>query len=100
MTGIFAACGVAPLTKILMAAIRFDGKAYGIPAPARHSHILERMIKQYPDLPADFGEDQGFITDAGAFVGRAEAWWLAAAAEQIPRTVLAEPRELFSEDLW
>ena len=85
------------MTRIVMAAVAWEGKVYAIPAPARHHTVLWRMDAHLPDLPNGFGHDQGFITDAGDYVRRSEAWWLAAAAGQIER---GEPRDLFSEDLW
>ncbi len=97
--------GIAKLpeerTLIKMAAVRYGGAVYAMPAPARHGDVIRAMEKHLPGHLMILSEEQGFVTNKGAFVGRFEAWWLAAAAEQIPRVEPTPvPRELFTEDLW
>lgn len=64
------------------------------PQPARHHHLIfevARLIGR-PVSP----DEQGFLTSAGRYVDRDDAYLIAASAGQVD----FEPRHLFSEDLW
>ncbi len=79
-------------------AITQDGIVFTLPRPARHHHVIKYITskpgrKYNPKL----GE-QGFITDSGNFVTREQAAILALASGQVIK--LADPPELFSEDVW
>jgi hypothetical protein len=64
------------------------------PPPARHHNLFIA----YKRLGAP--DESGFLTSAGRFVGREEAWRIATSAGQplIPRA--GQGGLLFSEDLW
>lgn len=74
-----------------------DGVIYQLPRPARHSHVIAFMRAQGYTGIASRG--QGFITNTGRFVGRAEAKVIALAAGQVKggKTISVT---LTSEDLW
>lgn len=74
---------------------RFD-LVVSIPAPARHHHCLYLLNAQGIDTAS---WAQGFLTSAGRFVDRHEAWAIAEAANQI-RQQTGPHGTLFSEDLW
>jgi hypothetical protein len=80
---------------IVAAAIKLGPLVISLPRPARHPDILRAMLEAgmsgivHPD-------HQGFLTDGGLFVSRAEGAVIALEAGQaIPRGT-----DLFSEDLW
>lgn len=78
-------------TRIASAAVCKAGKIY---TGRRHSDAIHACIKDGGEAPVTSAE-QGFITDAGVFVDRAEAARIAYAAGQIK-----EPKDrLFSEDI-
>lgn len=83
---------------VACAAIRdHDGKVWMVPPPGRHHHIIRKMARAGCDLPIT-GE-QGFVTDIGRFIDRAEAVRVATAAGQITKPKF-QSNALFSEDLW
>lgn len=82
---------------IVAAAIKLHGRVYGLPAPARHHHIINHMAAFY-DLATPILGVQGFIDDNEGFVDRETAGVIAVEQKQINR--LNWPPELFSEDLW
>ena len=69
-------------------------------APARHHTIMHSLCKDVPESQWPAFGAQGFVTDTGRFVGRAEAFRIAGAAKQFlpdcPRSV----DTLYSEDVW
>ena len=82
---------------ITAAAVRVGKMTISAPPPARHGDLIKafsevnRKIKIAPS-------DQGFITSAGRFVGRGEAYEIAVREGQ---TRNAGPSgTLYSEDLW
>lgn len=85
--------------RIVAAACKVEGITASIPAPARHGHIIKAIWNMNRKLAAVPPEGQGFLTDAGRFVGREEAFVIARDAGQI--ITKHPPRDmLFSEDLW
>lgn len=82
---------------IAAAAIMQHGRLYTLPPPARHADII-RVIHHETGKPV--GGDQGFVTDAGRFVGRKQAWRIANEAGQKIEPISCAPGILFSEHLW
>lgn len=82
--------------RIVAAAIRQYGLTVSLPPPARHHHILKPLHMATDIIVAP--DDQGFITDAGRFVGRTEAATIATGNGQAKK--LIAPPNLYSEDLW
>lgn len=82
--------------RIIAAAILHDGKVYSLPAPARHFHVMQDMLKQGVKPP--FNGEQGFKLADGTFIRRKPALHHALAIRQLDR---APPSGvLTSEDLW
>ena len=87
------------------AAIWWEGRVYSCPRPGRHHDVIRQMSNL--GLGPECMHHQGFVTDSGRFVDRAEGMKIAIRAEQ-----LIEPRDannipftrksgqLFSEDMW
>lgn len=86
---------LGPIPIIVAVAIRVNGLVISMPRPARHADIIKRLPKK---LSAVRPSDQGFLTDAGNFVGRDVGLDLARQAKQLLKPTTH--RELFSEDLW
>lgn len=92
------------------AAIRWNNRVYTVPKPGRHDTVFAFMAKENPEHTGPFiGDEQGFITDRGAFVDRETAAAIALRSEQVidPKTQeILDPQELnwppnlYSEDLW
>lgn len=87
--------GVTPDVKIICAAIMdADGLIYAKPRPARHHDCFFRGCEAQKVTC-------GFLTSAGQFVDRREAYKIAKAAGQILPTALKHHAPLlFSEDVW
>ncbi|UYE95817.1 hypothetical protein KNLIENLN_00004 [Sinorhizobium phage NV1.1.1] len=84
--------------RIIAAAIQYGG-TISLPPPARHHTIIQTMDTEMGiDGILAVPQSQGFITDAGRFVNRVEAFYLAVKAGQIISG--ASGPQLFSEDLW
>lgn len=81
---------------ICAAAIRFEGRLYVVPAPARHHDII-RVIATATGASNILGE-QGFVTGRYHFVDREEAGRIALQSGQV--STLKVPPNLYSEDLW
>ena len=84
--------------RIVGAAIRCEGMAFSLEPPARHGDVMQYLVKL--NLPDYCHGDQGFVTDRGRFVDRAEAKRIAKAAGQIIRDTSGGSDELYSEDVW
>lgn len=71
------------------------------PAPARHHHVLHQLWMMRRDL-RNLDQGQGFVTDTGRYVDRAEAWTIAALANQLLDRAPTDGRggRLYSEDVW
>jgi hypothetical protein len=82
--------------RIIAAAIKANGLIMSMPRPARHFHIMAAMPAKM--ARAVVPSDQGFLTDAGTFVGREAGLLIALKAQQLLKPT--QHRELFSEDLW
>lgn len=86
-----------PVERITAAALRHEGLIYSLPPPARHDSVIKMMAER--GLGAQAMCDQGFVTDLGRFVSRAEAAMIATRADQLIRKTF--PTDLlFSEDVW
>lgn len=83
--------------RIVAAAIMQAGRLYALPAPARHADIISTI---YAETGRPVTGDQGFVTDAGRFVGRKQAWRIANAAGQEIAPIACAQGILFSEHLW
>jgi len=81
---------------IVAAAIKIDGRVYGLPAPARHHDIIRRLARD--GMPTPISGEQGFIDDQLGFLGRTQALHRAKDEHQTGNT--AHESLLFSEDLW
>lgn len=77
------------------AAIRFAGKLYEAPRPARHSDLLKSVIKATRMFPA--AAEFGFLTSDGRFVDRVKAATIALASGQLPSGPVGK---LTTEHLW
>lgn len=80
---------------IVAAAIRQGELVCSVPRPGRHHDVIRAMVGA--GVPTPIVGEQGFVTNEGRFVGRAEARRIAVAAGQ---GTPAHDRHLFSEDLW
>lgn len=78
---------------IVKSAIRKDGKIY---TGFRHSDIFKNTLP----LGCLSDGEQGFITDKGEFVNRAEAYIIAKECNQIIRDLNTNDGLLYSEHLW
>ena len=81
---------------IVAAAIRYEGKTFALPAPARHGDILNKWR-----LKTSTVGKFGFIDSEHGFVDRRDAWMIAEREGQI--LVKDHPQQkgvLFSEDVW
>ena len=92
---------------IVAAAIRIGEAVISLAAPARHHDILRQINRLYAPERRPFwtyeAETQWFITDAGVFLDRSEAYIHAHQCGQ--KLVGRRPDgyqgdHLFSEDLW
>jgi len=81
--------------RITNVAVRYGDKVVQVPRPYRHHNILQ-VAEQLGHRAAP--DDQGFVTDTGRFVTRAEAGRIAIAAGQV-ESLIAGP-DLYSEDLF
>lgn len=87
---------------VVAAAVRVDGATISFPRPGRHGDCLNWLARH--GISRNDARDQGFLTNLGRFVDRAEAGRIVVAAGQgSPR--LDPPGinpngHLFSEDMW
>ena len=89
------------LPRVVAAAIiGKDGKVYSLPAPARHHHVGQHMVREcgHP-TPFPGGKAQGFLMSDGSFASREHAKGCAEYHGQL-LTTAGKCRELFSEDVW
>ncbi len=82
---------------IVCSAIQWEGEVHFIPAPARHIDVVLYMAER--GFPPKATYSQGFITTAGRFVDRIEAFRLAEQGGQL-KGEPKQPPNLYSEDLW
>jgi len=81
--------------RIAAAAILYHGHIVSLDPPARHPNIIW-WIEDY-----DHTGVQGFITDTGRFVDRAEGYDIAAASGQIVhKSGQPDVPRLYTEDMW
>ena len=80
--------------KIIAAAIKLpSGNIVSLPKPSRHHDIINNL-----ERPCAF--EQGFLTDAGTFVTREEAYIIARNEGQILFRCDGDEGRLFSDNLW
>lgn len=79
------------------AAIRIRGVVFSVPRPGRHHHIIAEIDAAGIEVR---GETQGFLTTAGRFVDRHEAWDIAVREGQLLPGAPHKAGMLFSEDVW
>lgn len=87
------------MLKIVSVAIRFDGKVWSLPSPARHHDVI-RLIAESNGIGINGPDVQGFISSDGKFVGREKALKIALAVNQVLNINDVRAGQLFSEDLW
>lgn len=87
-----------------------DGEVRSLPRPARHCHLSSRYNEAartlgrdipwvgWPPTPDDPDPTQGFVTDDGTFLARADAEAHARACGQLAGRLIGSV--LTSEDLW
>lgn len=86
--------------RITHVAIKFDGKVYALPAPARHHDVIREIAKRN-GIGVHGPDVQGFLDDAETFLNRREAFVLAQKNGQLKRGSDGyQGDQLFSEDLW
>lgn len=97
LSRLFAWATAPSSERIKRAAICYNGRVY---EGRRHCEIGQAMIKGgVCEAPYPGGKAQGFVTDEGRFVSRAEALEIAIDAGQVQKGKTIQRRELFSEDL-
>lgn len=84
----------SPARLVAVAILGEDGTIHTLPAPARHHDVIRHLARQGRNA---VGLEQGFLTDAGAFVRRSVGARLALASGQIKGM---RGSVLTSEDLW
>jgi hypothetical protein len=89
------------VSRVVAAAIRWNGKVHTLPPPARHHDII-RMIAETrrEDRRACLEGDQGFVDEDGNFLNRYEAKAVAEQNGQILQNGAPILPQLFSENLW
>lgn len=84
----------------IVAAAVYHGVIFSLPAPARHHTILNQISialgRDAMEIPPC---NQGFVTNTGRFVNRAEAYDVAYRAGQVTGEEGRGP-QLYSEDVW
>jgi hypothetical protein len=86
---------LGPMPIIVSVAMKVNGLVVSMPRPARHCDIIKRLPGKLANVRPS---DQGFLTDAGNFVGREVALRLARQANQLMKPTTKS--ELYSEDVW
>lgn len=85
------------------AALLVDSVVWSVPRPGRHTDVIALYIKS-PERRGSANaltqRAQGFLTNTGRFVSRAEALRIARAAGQIIRRCGGDSHALYSENLW
>lgn len=83
---------------VIRAAVLYKGHAWSMPAPARHSDIINSMFDMLGGV-IDAQQTDGFLTASGHFLDRVEGL---RAARDAGQSFLETPasEELFSENLW
>jgi len=92
------------MERIEQAAIRWEGKVYTAPRPARHGDVFKANCEVVNGIVRGkiLGGEQGFVTDAGRFVNRKEAYQIATSQGQVTerRPGGYDGNDLYTEDLW
>ena len=86
--------------RITGVAVCREGKVYFLPEPARHSDVIQMLIKKRVMLPPVRQAEQGFVDQNGKFLTREDAAKLALANGQCKKLRCPSLGILFSEDLW
>lgn len=77
-----------------------DGRIETLDRPNRHHHIIKKVYYETGEKCTSHLCIQGFITNTGRFVSRAEARLIAIDSGQVNPEDTLHRVELFSEDLW
>jgi len=88
---------------ILCAAIKIGDLVLSVPRPGRHHTIIHAWFAlTYQQMGKRDDEEQGFLTTKGRFVGRKEAWIIAAEAGQVTRPAGGDGPDtgITSESMW
>lgn len=90
------------MTERIVAAAIFYGSTISLPPPARHHTILQTMCLTMGIDTQKVGPScEGFLTSAGRFVNRQEAYGIAWRQKQIiEKTGNKGEPTLYSEDVW
>lgn len=87
-----------PITHV---AIRFQGKIWSLPKPNRHHNVIRHIVEQTKMSHVDaYGEDQGFLDEAGTYLNRKQALMNAEMHNQLLPDKQVMHEELYSENLW
>ena len=83
-------------------AIRFHGRLYSLPKPARHHDVIRHIVQTEGVKSVDVSEDdQGFLIDGEQYARRKPALRHAIECNQLkPNTLGPKLGKLFSEDVW
>ena len=94
-------CSKPERPRITHVAIRFEGKTYSLPKPARHHDVIQAIVKETGvDSVNAHQDDQGFLDSLGHYLDRHRALMIALIAEQVIDETKVRCRMLTSEDLW
>jgi len=77
-----------------------DGRIETLQKPNRHHNIIKKVYTETGEKCTSHLCIQGFLTNTGRFVSRAEARIIAIDSGQISPENTLHKVELFSEDLW
>lgn len=86
----------------IVAAAIYHGATISLPPPARHHTILQSVVLLWgKDALEVHPQNEGFLTSAGRFVNRVEAFYIADREGQIKhKSGNIEEPTLYSEDMW
>jgi hypothetical protein len=88
-------------TKLTHVAIRFLGKVYSLPAPARHHDVIRLICQEANVAHVDaHDDDQGFLDEKGTYLTRKQALVSADLLGQLKPGTVVRCSQLFSEDVW
>lgn len=85
-------------------AIRYDGKTYALPSPARHADVRQLIFKERGGIAGPHTD--GFLVgnranpESKMFLNRGAAYFYAQITGQIKAGVIVKSGKLYSEDLW
>lgn len=88
-----------PITHV---AIRFQGRVWSLPKPARHSDVISLIHTVDPTVTTvnAYEDDQGFLDSDGRYLNRRQALYNAQKNNQLKPGITIRAGRLFSEDVW